>query len=128
MAYTFNNVVANASLVSAASVATIASPSVSYYPTGNYQGMAIGGYVNMTNNTSTSFVLVVKTGSATTGTTIQAPMTVTTVAGNNFQVPFYVVDTSNPPSAQYNVTVQCASGTGTATTNSASIYTDIVNL
>ena len=128
MAYTMNNVVGSASMVSAASVATIVSPAVAYYPTGNYQGMAIGGFVNVTNNTSTSFVLVVKSGAATTGTTIQQPMTVTTVSGNTFQVPFYVVDTSNPPSSQYNVTTQCVSGTGTATTNSASIYTDIVNL
>jgi len=128
MAYTMNNVVGSASLVSAATVATIATPAVAYFPTGNYQGMAIGGAINITNNTSTTMVLKVLTGSSTSGSTVGSPLTVTTVSGNTYQLPFYVVDTSNPPSSQYNLSVNCVSGTGTATTNSASIYTDIVNL
>lgn len=128
MAYTFNGVVTNASLVAAATVPTIVSPAVAYYPTGNYQGMAIGGVINITNNTSTTMVLQVKAGSGTAGTTIGNPMTVTTVNTNTYTLPFYAVDTTNPPSSQYNLTVQCVSGTGTATTNFATIYTDIVNL
>lgn len=128
MAFTMNNVVGTANTVANTETTTIATPAVAYYPTGSFQGVAIGGCVNVTNNTSTTMVLRVRNGSSTAGTLIGSAQTVTTVSVATLNLPFYVVDTTNPPATQYNLTLTPTSGTGTAVTNSASIYTDIVNL
>lgn len=86
--------------------------------------MAITGYVNVLNNTSTTMVLRVRNGAGTAGTVIQAPMTVTTTNTNTFQLPFSALDTTNPPATQYNLSIACTGGTGTATTNSVYLQAD----
>jgi hypothetical protein len=70
MAFTMNNAVGTANTVANTETTTIVTPAVSYYPTGSFQGMAIGGCVNVTNNTSTTMVLRVRNGSSTAGTLI----------------------------------------------------------
>lgn len=125
MAYAMTNSVSTAGVVAGTETTVSVLPAVPYYPTGNYQGMAITGAVNILNNTSTTTVLKVKTGATTAGTLVGA-LTVATTSVGLLQLPFAVLDTTNPPSSQYNLTVTCSSGTGTATTNSVYLQMDPV--
>ena len=108
----------------------LALPAVQYAPTGNYQGVLVGGMLNFTvGGTGATMVVTIRNGSGTSGTAIGQPMTVNTTAAQTFTVPISVVDTTNPPASQYNITLTGgASANGSHVANQAFIWVDPVVL
>lgn len=115
-----------ATAASTTELSVLAVQSAPYFPTGNYQGVAVSGFLNFTTGgTAASMVMAIRNGSGTAGTVIGNPMTVTTAAATNYSLPISVIDTTNPPAAQYNVTLKGGtSANGNHVVNAAWIWVD----